>query len=126
MQEINYGAVAVATIAAFIVSSVYYGALAKILAKYSKATKPSAKQAISEIVRSLVVVLVIAQLVHLTGGHGWGDAARTTILLWIGFPVILLSGSVMYEKTPYQLALLHAGDWLVKLFVVTAITTLWS
>lgn len=42
-------------------------------------------------------------------------------LLWIGFPVLLLSGSVMWQNVPWMLAVIHAGDWFVKLLLMTAI-----
>jgi hypothetical protein len=41
--------------------------------------------------------------------------------LWAAFPVVLLSGSVFHEKVPWQLAAIHAGDWLVKLLLVSAV-----
>jgi len=46
--------------------------------------------------------------------------------LWLAFPVILLLGSVVHENVPWQLAALHAGDWLVKLLVVSLIVGIWS
>lgn len=46
-------------------------------------------------------------------------------MLWIGFPFVLLTGSVMREKVPPVTAMLHAGDWLLKLLVIAAIVGLW-
>jgi hypothetical protein len=31
--------------------------------------------------------------------------------LWIGFPVLLFSGSVMWQNVPWMLAVIQAGDW---------------
>jgi hypothetical protein len=42
-----------------------------------------------------------------------------------GFPVVLLSGSVIWEKVPAKLAAMHSGDWLVKLLVVSVIVSVW-
>jgi hypothetical protein len=38
---------------------------------------------------------------------------------------VLLTGSVIHENVPWKLAAIHAGDWLVKLVVVTVIVSLW-
>ena len=47
------------------------------------------------------------------------------LALWIGFPVVLLAGSVFHENVPWKLAALHAGDWLVKLLVIAVIVGVW-
>lgn len=46
---------------------------------------------------------------------------RLDLGLWGAFPVVLLSGSVVHEKVPWQLAAIHAGDWLIKLALVSTI-----
>ena len=40
------------------------------------------------------------------------------VALWVGFPFVLWTGAILWENTPWRLAALHAGDWLVKLLVV--------
>jgi Protein of unknown function (DUF1761) len=47
------------------------------------------------------------------------------LALWVAFPVMLLLGSVVHEKVPWRLAALHAGDWLVKLLVISLIVGIW-
>ena len=44
---------------------------------------------------------------------------------WVGFPVVLLAGSVLSENVPWRLAAIHAGDWLVKLLLVSCIVSFW-
>ena len=46
---------------------------------------------------------------------------RLGLRLWVAFPVVLLSGSVVHEKVPWQQAAVHAGDWLVKLLLMSAV-----
>jgi hypothetical protein len=41
--------------------------------------------------------------------------------LWLGFPLTLLSGSVMWQNVPVELALIHSGDWLIKILLMTLI-----
>jgi hypothetical protein len=40
--------------------------------------------------------------------------------------VVLLSGSVLHEHVPWRPAVIHAGDWLVKLVAFTLIVGPWS
>jgi hypothetical protein len=39
---------------------------------------------------------------------------------------VLWTGVMMWENTPWRLAALHAGDWLVKLLVVSVIVSVWQ
>jgi Protein of unknown function (DUF1761) len=64
----------------------------------------------------------VARACHL---HTVGSAVLLGLVLWTGFPVVLLTGSMMWEKVPAPTALLHAGDWLLKLVVIAAIVGLW-
>ena len=53
-------------------------------------------------------------LLHLNVAH-WKQAGGLGLLLWNGFPVILLTGSILWQNVPWQLAVIHSGDWLIKL-----------
>jgi len=54
-----------------------------------------------------------------------GAAVLLGLALWLGFPFVLLTGSMMWEKVPAVTAILHAGDWLLKLVVICVIVGLW-
>ena len=47
------------------------------------------------------------------------------LALWIGFSVVLWIGAMIHERTPWRLAAMHAGDWLIKLIAVGAIVAVW-
>jgi len=68
---------------------------------------------------------VIAYLVEHTGVASLTGAVRLGLVLWIGFPFVLLTGSTMWEDVPWTLAAIHAGDWLVKTLLMTAILGVW-
>jgi hypothetical protein len=129
MPGLNYLAVVVATVVAFVGSAVWYMVFSKQRAALSSAaatqTRPSPKMIIIELVRTLVLAVVLALLVARLGVADWTGAVGLALALWIGFPVILLSGSVIYENVPWKLAAIHAGDWLVKLLIITLILGLW-
>ena len=130
MSAINYGAVVVAVIAAFVASAIYYVIFSKQRAKLSPAargsSRPNSLQMLTELVRNFVLAWVLAYLIKQLGLTTLGGSFGLAIMLWIAFPVILLSGSVMYEKVPAKLALIHAGDWIIKLLIMTTILGLWK
>ena len=39
---------------------------------------------------------------------------------------VLWTGAMIHEDAPLKLAVIHAGDWLVKVPVVAAIVTVWQ
>ena len=129
MSDINYLAVAVAAVAAFILSAAWYALFGKQLAglddAYADSGSMPAWKVVVELVRSLVVAMALAWLAVSIDITDWAGAVGLGLAAWIGFPVVLLTGSVILENVPWKLAAIHAGDWLVKLVVVTVIVSLW-
>lgn len=129
MIDVNYLAVAVAAVAAFIVSTVWYMAFAKRMATLNEAYADQARtppwKVLVELVRSLVVASVLAGLASLLEIEDLTGAVLLGLSMWVGFPVALLTGSVIWERVPPQLAAIHAGDWLLKLLVIAIIVGLW-
>ena len=133
MLGINYWAVILTTLAAFAFSSVYYmvfgKARMKLLANEPGATADVRKvpvwKVLLELVRSFVVTLVMAHVIVLARIAGWLDAAQLAIWIAIGFPVMILMGSVTWDKRPWKLAAIHAGDWIIKLLLIAVILGVW-
>ena len=133
MGGINYWAIIVATLAAFVFSSVWYvvfGATRmKLLGNNQSATADMRKvpnwKKLLELVRSLVVTLVMSHLITLAGIAGWVDAVKLGIWVAIGFPVMILMGSVTWDKRPWQLAAIHLGDWVFKILLIVVILGVW-
>jgi len=78
-----------------------------------------------ELVRCIVLAFIIAHFIAALGISNWFIAGHIGLLLWIGFPVVLLTGSVLWENVPVKVAAIHAGDWLVKLLVIPIIVSVW-
>jgi hypothetical protein len=55
----------------------------------------------------------------------WKRALNLGVWLWIGFPVVLLSGSVMWQNVPWMLTAIHAGGWLVKILLIAVMLGVW-
>jgi Protein of unknown function (DUF1761) len=129
-MELNFLAIVVAAVAAFILSAVWYGVFGGTLAQlhpaYADSESPSAKDAMVELARNIVVAVVLAGLADQIGIEGWAGAALLGLVLWVGIVVVLLTGSVYHEKVPMKLAAIHAGDWLLKLVVIAIIVGEWQ
>lgn len=128
MDDIEILPVLGATVAGFIATAVYYGVLGGRLERLGSGATGSAPAWMVpvEVLRTLVVTGVVAALVALGGVEGWAAGALLGLVLWVGFPVVLLTGSVVHEKVPWRLAALHAGDWLLKLVLVSVVLSVWG
>lgn len=135
MVPVNYLAVLVAAVTVFILGWLWYSPLLFFKpwmrlrgldpeAAMKNAKMPGGKLLI-EFGRCLVLALVIARLMALLGVSSLFIATHSGLFLWIGFPLVLLTGAVLWDNVPWKVAAIHAGDWLVKLLVIPIIVTLW-
>jgi hypothetical protein len=128
MQVMNYLAIVVAAVAAFVTSAVWYTLFANPMANLSKAGPAESGTLIGTmlfvIAQSLLVAFMVAYFVSRLGISGFAGAAGLGALLWI-FPAAILLGSVVHEGVPLALAAIHAGDWLVKLLLIAVIVSVW-
>jgi hypothetical protein len=130
VPELNWLAIVVAAIAVLIVSTVYYIGFAARMVELRQGNEDAGgtqpwKVGV-ELVRSLVLSTVVAGLAALLDVADIGGAVQLGLALWIGFPITLLVGSVIWENVNPALATIHAGDWLLKLLIISVIVTLWS
>ncbi len=87
---------------------------------------PSPRALAAELLRCLVLAAVVAGLAAQGEVEAWGGGALLGLALWVGFPFVLWTGAVLHEGTPVRLAVVHAGDWLLKLLLVAVIASLWT
>ena len=124
MAKNNFISIIISTVILFIIGSVYYTIFASELAKYSTAfanQEFNAVNVIVELIRCAILSFVFVKLVSMLGITNWIKALNVALLLWVGFPFVLWLGAINHEKTPVMLALIHSGDWLIKLIVVLPI-----
>jgi Protein of unknown function (DUF1761) len=116
------GLAAVASVAA---SAGWYTAwgdrLGQLDEAYAQEGPPPAWIMPVELARSTAVATAVAVLADATGRRSTGETARLGLGLWGAFPAVLLTGSVVHEKVPWQQAAIHAGDWLIKLLLVSLV-----
>ncbi len=127
MPDVNLLAILAATIAAFVLSSTYYSVFAAELAQVSDAAavgeQPPPWKLALELLRSLTLATVVAGLASQGGIDEWTGGLVLGLSLWIGFPLVLWTGAMIWENTPWKLAALHGGDWLAKLLVVALLVS---
>jgi hypothetical protein len=133
MLKVNYLAVVAAAVAAFVASAVWYAIFANAWMELrgvdpataaDLATPPPAWTMLFVVVQSLLVAFMLAYFVGHLAIVDWRGAVRLGALIWV-FPAMILLGSVVHEKVPLKLAAIHAGDWLVKLLLMTVILGVW-
>ena len=135
MVHVNYLAVLVAAVVVFVLGWLWYSPLLffkpwmRLRGMDPDAAMAGAKMPVGklliELARCLLLAYVIARFVALLGITSSIWAVHFGLVSWIGFPVILLTGSVLWENVPWKVAAIHAGDWLVKMLVIPIIVTLW-
>jgi hypothetical protein len=126
----NYFALVVAVIAAFVASSLWYSPLLfgkqfMELSGVGPSAGPNAIKIVGELARNFILAYVLGRFVVLLNVADSKGALNLGVWLWIGFPVLLLSGSVMWQNVPWKLAAIHAGDWLVKILLIVVILSVW-
>jgi hypothetical protein len=132
MENVNFLAVFVAAVAAVIASTIYYIAFTKQMAELHPAYADAARSSpppwkvLVELARSTIVALVVAGAAARIDVTDLSGAVLLGLVAWVGFPVVLLTGSVIWERVPPKLAAIHAGDWVVKLVGIAVIVSLWT
>jgi hypothetical protein len=75
----------------------------------------------TELLRTALVASAFAWIAHRAGDLSVSRGVVLALILWVGFPLVLLSGSVIWEKVHPATAAMHAGDWLIKLLLIAVI-----
>lgn len=129
MTDLNYLAIVVAAVVGFVLSSAYYTAFGSRLAElndaYADPGRPPGWKVLVELVRTLVLATVLAGIADQAEVDSWAGAVLLALALWVGFPLVLWTGAIIWERVPSTLAAIHAGDWLLKLTAVAVIVGLW-
>jgi hypothetical protein len=131
MIRVNYFVIALVVVGAFVASSVWYSPLMfgrefLELSGVSASASPNPVKVVCELIRTFILACVIAQLVSRLNVRNTRAALGLGLWLWIGFPVILLAGSMLWQNVPWKLAAIHAGDWLIKILLFTGTVGWWG
>jgi hypothetical protein len=108
---------------AFVLGGAWYATLGApaAAADGERLSRPAGLTALVETVRCLLLAAVVTTLALLTGADTWWQGLLLGVLLFVGFPLVLWTGAMWHERTPLRTALVHGGDWLIKLVAVGAL-----
>jgi hypothetical protein len=138
IPAINYWAVLVAAIAAWILGAAYYMALARPwMAAHGwrseadvlgPSGKPSPLPFAVAFVAELIMAWVLAAVLwHLSGGRlSLANGIIGGFLLWLGFVATAISVNYAFSKRPLLLIVIDAGHWLAALLVMGIIIGAWG
>ena len=118
--------IAVAAVAAFVLSSAYYSLMAP-LERHSLGDRTPDRGEVrpwkvgAEVLRTALVAVVVAWVGGRADLLSLPGSLLLAVVLWVGFPLAILTGSVTWEKVPPVTAAVHAGDWLLKLLLIGAV-----
>ena len=123
--------IALAAVSAFAASSLWYspvlfGRQFVALGGVAASPNPDGWKIAAEMLRNLLLASVICWLLTHQEANRLRAALGFAAILWLGFPFTLLSGSVLWQNVPPELALIHSGDWLMKVLLMTLIPWLIS
>jgi Protein of unknown function (DUF1761) len=116
---INYLAVLVAAIAAFVAGAVYYGALGKPWMKAARINPADAKMSPVLFITSFVCELIMAWVLAGVIGHlGDGQATVTNgivsgAFVWLGFIATTLAVNHRYQGFGWDLTIIDGAHWLI-------------
>lgn len=132
MSDLNLAAVAVAAVASFVASALWYLIFGNAVARLQKQWRGAAPPAGPEPLMllgffgtQLVLAAAVAYVFSRTDVSGWPSAAGLGLLLWLGFCATQQLSSTLGEQVPVKLAAIHAGDWLLHLLIISTIVGLW-
>ena len=132
MLQVNYVAVLVAGVTAFVVGGLWYSPLVfgKAYLALRGLDPATASNAISpveiaaEFVRWLVIAFILARFMTALGIPNVSAALTFGVWMWLLIYTVL-AGSVLHEGTPWRLYAIHVGDGLAKILLITTILGLW-
>ena len=128
---INYLAVIVATIVAFLIGAVWYSFLFR--AQWMAATGVTGNPAMPlprllaiNAVGNLILALILSALLHSLGSASFGGGVSVGLFVWLGFVITALAVNNSFANRPPALTLIDGGHWLVVLVVGGAIIGLFG
>lgn len=123
----NYLAILVAAIAAFLAGAVYYGVLGKPWMKAARINPEEAKMSASLMIVGFVAELVMAWVLAGVIGHlgegqvTVGNGIISGAFVWLGFMATTLTVNQRYQGFGWNLTIIDAGHWLVVVVLMGGI-----
>jgi len=127
LGAVNYVAVAVAAVAAFVFGAVYYGTLGKPWMKAARVDPAAAKMSAGLFVTSFVAELIMAFVLALAvNAFGMGSTTLvgglvTGAVVWLGFMAATMAVNHRYQGYGWDLTVIDGLHWLGVAIVMGAV-----
>ncbi|MBW8910218.1 MAG: DUF1761 domain-containing protein [Mesorhizobium sp.] len=124
---VNWLAVIVAAVVAWLFGAVWYMALSKPWMKAAKIDPANKKPSIAPFIISFVAEVVMAFVLTLVVGAMTGGEPNPLagvifgFVLWLGFVATTITANHRYQGFGWDLTLLDAGHWLGVLLIIGAV-----
>ena len=124
---VNWLAVIVAAVVAWLFGAVWYMTLSKPWTKAAKIDPANKKPSITPFIISFVAEVVMAFVLTLVVGAMTGGEPNPLagvifgFVLWLGFVATTVSANHRYQGFGWDLTLIDAGHWLGVLLIIGAI-----
>ena len=122
--SVNYLAVVIAAVAAFVFGAVYYGLLGKPWMKAAKIDPAEAKMSATVLATGFVCELVMAYLLAGLIGHlGAGEVSLqtgiiTAFFVWLGFMATTMIVNQRFQGFGWMLSLIDGVHWLLVALIM--------
>jgi hypothetical protein len=135
--DVSLWAIIIAAVASMIAGSFWYSPLffgnawVKLMGFTKKDVDRAKKNGMTKLyfttfVGSIVMAYVLAYLIVITQSYGLDQGIKLGAIVWLGFIVPVLLGSVLWDGKPVNLFLINIGYWLVNLEIMGAILSSWN
>lgn len=129
MNKSFYWAIIIIGFAAFLLSGVYYSPLifGDIWQQYRNRPNPHIPKwtMIFAPLREIIAAYVISVLILRMNLQNWKKTASLMVLLWLAFHAVGMGGAILWDNMQWQLGIIHAGDWLMKMLFMGIALTVW-
>jgi len=128
-QTISPAAIGIVGLTAFGLSLFYYSPLifGPIWMTYRNTTAGTPMWTmIFAPLRELIAAYVLGFLIYRLDISDWKRATLLILLLWTAFHAVGMAGAVIWDNMPWQLGMVHAGDWLMKMIFMGIALTIWK
>ncbi|TGK62729.1 DUF1761 domain-containing protein [Leptospira wolffii] len=76
--------------------------------------------------RELIVSYLLAKLFRELRILEWKNAILLSFQLWLAFHAVGMAGAVIWDNMNWKLAGVHAGDWLMKMILMSVLLCYWN
>ena len=127
---INYLAVAVAAVLAFVFGAVYYGVLSKPWQEAARITPEQARPGPALLaitfVCELVAAFMLAAFIVWLGRAALGGGLAVGFFAWLGFVLPVMAMNHRYQGFGWDLTAIDGGHWLAARLIMGGVIGWWS